>query len=117
MAKLVFLIDVDNTLLNNDAVKQDFDRHLRSELGPDLSARFWDFYEQVREEKGFIDIPETLVRFREQTSHEDLPEAAYLHILTVFDNYPFHEALYPQALQTLHYLSSLGQTVIVSDGD
>jgi FMN phosphatase YigB (HAD superfamily) len=117
MPELVFLIDVDNTLLNNDAVKQDFDKHLRSQLGPDLAERFWDVYEQVRQDKNFVDIPETLVRFREQISHRELPESDYLRILSVFDRYPFHTALYPQALETLQHLGGLGSTVIVSDGD
>lgn len=117
MAKLVFLIDVDNTLLNNDAVKQDFDNYLHSELGPALSERFWEFYEQVRAEKNVVDIPASLVCFREHTPLSDLPEAAYLRIFALFDGYPFREALYPQALTTLRYLDTLGQTVILSDGD
>jgi FMN phosphatase YigB (HAD superfamily) len=117
MPTLTFLIDVDNTLLNNDAVKQDLDKHLQVEVGPALTQRFWDTYEQVRHEKGVIDIPLTLVRWREQTSLTDMDEQTYQHVRSIFDHYPFFQALYPQALETLHYLGTLGTTVIVSDGD
>lgn len=117
MARLAFLIDVDNTLLNNDEVKKDFDVHLQVEIGPKLTQHFWDLYEQVRKEKGVIDIPLTLTRLREQTSLAEMDDFTYQHIHSIFDHYPFFQFLYPQALETLRYLSTLGTTVIVSDGD
>lgn len=117
MTKLVFLIDVDNTLLDNDAIKTDYQQRLHNELGETLTRRFWHIYEQVREDTGVVDIPETLTRFREQIPHKELPEASYLRILSAIDNYPFAEALYPQTLQTIKHLKSMGQAVIVSDGD
>ena len=48
MSTLVFLIDVDNTLIDNDNVKNDLDAHLQVEIGPALTARFWELYEQAR---------------------------------------------------------------------
>lgn len=117
MAQLVFLLDVDNTLIANDDVKQDYDAHLQVELGPALTQRFWDIYEAVRQEEGVVDIPNSLKRLREEVPLSELDEQTYLHVTSIFDNYPFYKALYPHALETLQYLRKLGLTVIVSDGD
>ncbi len=117
MPTLVFLIDVDNTLIANDDVKNDLDAHIQVELGADLTARFWDLYEQVRKECSVVNIPLALKRLREQTPLSELDEQTYEHVESIFENYPFFKALYPHALETLHYLRTLGLTVIVSDGD
>lgn len=117
MPSLVFLLDVDNTLIDNDGVKQTIDAHLQVELGPILTARFWDIYEEVRKEEEVVDIPRTLRELRALTSLSELDEQTYLHVHSIFDNYPFFDALYPHTLDTLHHLRTLGLTVIVSDGD
>ena len=117
MTTLAFLLDVDDTLLNNDAVKEDYDRLLRAEIGPTLTKRFWNIYEQVRAERDVVDIPLSLKRLREQTSLQELDEQTYKRVLSIFYDDPFSKALYPHTLETLQYLSTLGLTVIVSDGD
>src|SRR5581483_9893563 len=117
MPTLVFFLDVDNTLLANDDVKEDLNQHLQALLGPQLAARYWEFYEQVRKEKDVIDIPLALRRFREAVPLSQMDELTYQHVHSLFDNYPFYKALYPDALETLRYLRTLGLTVIVSDGD
>jgi FMN phosphatase YigB (HAD superfamily) len=117
MAELVFLLDVDNTLIANDDVKKDYDTHMQVEMGPALTERFWDIYEAVRNEEGVVDIPNSLKRLRQQVPLSELDEQTYLHVVSIFDNYPFRNALYPHALETLQYLRTLGLTVIVSDGD
>jgi FMN phosphatase YigB (HAD superfamily) len=117
MSTLVFWMDVDNTLLNNDHVKEVWDKALKVELGPDLTRRFWDIYEQARHERGVIDIPLSLARLREQIPFSVMDEQTYEHVSSLFENYPFDQALYPHALETLRYLSTLGTTVVVSDGD
>ncbi|HWS83703.1 MAG TPA: HAD family hydrolase [Ktedonobacteraceae bacterium] len=117
MPSIVFLLDVDNTLLDNDGVKANLDQHLQAYLEPELTKRFWDIYEQVRKEKGVVDIPEALTRFREQTSTAEMDEQTYLHIRSLFEHYPFDKALYPYALETIQHLKTIGQVVIVSDGD
>nr|BBH91867.1 hypothetical protein KTA_00660 [Thermogemmatispora argillosa] len=117
MSHLVFWIDVDNTLLNNDHVKADLDRELRAVLGERLAERFWSLYEAVRHESGVVDIPQALRRLREQTPPQQLPEGIYQQARALFEDYPFATALYPGALETLEHLSRLGLTVIVSDGD
>ncbi len=117
MPSIVFLVDVDNTLLDNDCVKANLDDHLRVVVGSHLAKRFWDIYEQVRQEKGFVDIPAALTLFREQTPTIEMDEYTYQHIHSMFEHYPFDKALYPDALATIAYLKTLGLVVIVSDGD
>ena len=117
MPKLVFWLDVDNTLIANDGVKNDLDQHLRAEVGSQLAERFWDLYEEVREEESLVDIPLALERFREQTSPAEMDDLTYQHVRSIFNNYPFSKALYPYALETVQHLNTLGTAVIVSDGD
>ena len=117
MPKLVFWLDVDNTLIANDDVKNDLDQHLRAEVGAQLAERFWDLYEEVREEESLVDIPLALERFREQTSPAEMDDLTYQHVRSIFNNYPFSKALYPYALETVQHLNTLGTAVIVSDGD
>jgi FMN phosphatase YigB (HAD superfamily) len=114
---LVFLIDVDNTLIDNDNAKVDLEEHTRVELGETLNTRFWELYEQARQESGVVDIPLALKWLRERTPLSELDEQTYLHVHSIFDNYPYFNALYPHTLETLRYLRTLGLTVIVSDGD
>jgi FMN phosphatase YigB (HAD superfamily) len=117
MPTLTFWIDVDNTLLDNDAVKADLDEHIQVELGPKLAERFWDIYEQIRQEEGVVDIPLSLKRLRAQTTLSEMDEEAYRHVWSIFNNYPFFKVLYPHTMETLSHLRTLGPTVIVSDGD
>lgn len=117
MVQLAFLLDVDNTLLANDKVKENLDHQLRSAMGDTLTGRFWEIYEQVRHERSVVDIPLALQRLREEVSEEELNEQTYQHIHTIFDAYPFFQYLYPHVIETLHHLRELGLTVIVSDGD
>ena len=117
MPTLIFLIDVDNTLIDNDSIKIDWDKHLKVEMGEQLTIRFWELYERAREESSVVDIPLALKWLREQTPLSELDEQTYLHVHSLFDNYPFFNALYPHTLETLRYLRTLGLTVIVSDGD
>src|SRR5205823_7096719 len=91
--------------------------HLQVELGPGLAARFWEVYEEVRREEGVVDIPVALRRLREQTSPDELDEQTFLHVVSIFDNYPFYRALYPYVVETLEHLCTIGLTVIASDGD
>lgn len=117
MLTLVFLIDVDNTLINNDFVKSDLDDHIRVQMGEAVTHRFWELYEKTRENDDVINIPLALQWLREQIPLSELDEQTYSHVHSLFDNYPFFDALYPYALETLRYLRTLGLTVIVSDGD
>ncbi|WP_052889138.1 HAD family hydrolase [Thermogemmatispora carboxidivorans] len=117
MFTLVFWIDVDNTLLDNDHVKAELEGELRAMLGDALTERFWSLYEAVRHERSIVDIPEALRRLRAETSLQELPEAIFQQACDLFAQYPFATALYPEVQETLAHLSQLGLTVIVSDGD
>jgi len=117
MPRLAFLLDVDNTLLDNDHVKQIWSESLDAQVGPKLAASFWDIYEQVRRERDIVDIPLALTRFRQETPLTTMDELTYIHVCALFDDFPFAQELFPHALETLHYLHTLGLTVILSDGD
>lgn len=117
MPTLVFLLDVDNTLIDNDAVKDDLDEHMKVEMGEKLTTRFWELYEEARRESDVVNIPLALQRLRDETPLSELDEETFQHVHSIFDNYPFFDKLYPHALETLRYLSTLGLTVVVSDGD
>jgi FMN phosphatase YigB (HAD superfamily) len=114
---LVFLLDVDNTLIANDDVKDDINEHIKVQMGEQLTSRFWELYEQARQESEVVNIPLALARMRAETPLSVLDEETYRHVHSIFDNYPFYDKLYPYALETLRHLRTLGLTVIVSDGD
>jgi FMN phosphatase YigB (HAD superfamily) len=113
MMASVFLLDVDNTLLDNDRAKADVARAIAELVGPDRAARFWSLYEDVRDERGVVDYPETLRRFRrafrEQSRDGDVDRA----VLDV----PFERYLYPRALDVIARLWQRGEPAILSDGD
>jgi FMN phosphatase YigB (HAD superfamily) len=110
---IVFLFDVDNTLLDNDRVKKDIERAI-ARLVPDArAARFWSIYEEVRDEAGVVDFPETLRHFRRAFSDEPDLQAVDRAVLDV----PFEKYLYPRAGDVLERLWKLGDVAILSDGD
>lgn len=110
---LVFLLDCDNTLLDNDALKADLDRQLGALFGVDLNVRFWELYETVRQETEVVNFPVVLERFAPICGDNSLCERARAIIM----DYPFAERLYPDSLATLAYLCAIGQPAILSDGD
>lgn len=110
---LVFLLDVDNTLLNNDRAKEGIDACVRSLLGAEEAQRFWVIYEQVRAEKGYVDFPTTAARLAAENGRHG-PATRLLPMLLSF---PFRDYLYPHALETIAYLNRLGEAVVLSDGD
>lgn len=111
--RLAFLLDVDNTLLDNDGVKADLARRLEQLMGSAHATSFWAVYEDVRRASDYVDFPRTLSQFRAQ--HPDavgFPQVADLVL-----GYPYAEARFPGALEAIQHLRSMGQVVIVSDGD
>jgi FMN phosphatase YigB (HAD superfamily) len=111
---LVFLVDVDNTLLDNDALIADLMRHLEHVYGASTRERYQQILEQVRSELGYVDYLGALQRYR--VEHED-EEPSLLPMSSFLVDYPFHERLFPQALAVLEHLARSGRTVILSDGD
>ena len=109
----VFLLDVDNTLLDNDRFAADLGRHLEQSFGGAERDRYWRIYAALRDELGYADYLATLQRFRE--GQDSNP--ALLQMSSYLLEYPFAERLYPQALQAIAHLHTLGKPVILSDGD
>jgi len=110
---VVFLLDVDNTLLDNDRLKEDLDLRLRKLLGEALARQFWAAYEEVRAATGTVDYPLTFERFKGMIPDGERRAA----LLSLIMEYPFATCLYPQTMATLAHLRALGQPAIVSDGD
>jgi FMN phosphatase YigB (HAD superfamily) len=109
----VFLFDVDNTLLDNDAVAADLRTYLTEHFGAERQQRYWDEFEQLRKELGYADYLGALQRFRIAYPHDT-------HLLIVSDwliDYPFHKRLYPRVLDLVERTRAHGRPVILSDGD
>jgi FMN phosphatase YigB (HAD superfamily) len=113
VASTVFLFDVDNTLLDNDAVQSDLSAHLEREVGLASRDRYWEIFEQLRAELGYADYLGALQRYR--LEHQD--DQLLLRISFFLLDYPFADRLYPGALAVLAHCRAFGPTVILSDGD
>ena len=110
---IVFLVDVDNTLLDNDGVQQDLKDHLERAYGRDARDRYWSILEDLFSELGYRDYLGALQRFRA----EHPLEVELLSMSAYLIDYPFAGRLFPSALKVLRRLKDLGPTVILSDGD
>ena len=111
--RVVFLFDVDNTLLDNDRVAADLQRHLVSELGAEGPQEYWRIFEQLRTELGYADYLGALQKYRNKH-----PRAVNLVCVSDFlINYPFADRLFPDALKVIEHLQQWGSAVILSDGD
>jgi FMN phosphatase YigB (HAD superfamily) len=111
--KTVFLFDVDNTLLDNDRVTADLRDHLEREVGRERQERYWSIFEELRAEVGYADYLGALQRYRTNYPRD-------LHVLTVSHfllEYPFHERLFPNALEVVNSVKQHAVPVILSDGD
>ncbi|HET7931843.1 MAG TPA: HAD family hydrolase [Rhodanobacteraceae bacterium] len=112
-ARIVFLFDVDNTLLDNDRVHADFDRHIAEEFGADEARRYWDIYEALRDKLGYVDYLGAVQQFRLGCDDELRVQRLAAFLL----DYPFAERLYPGALDAIAHLSQFGPCAVLSDGD
>ncbi len=110
---LVCLLDVDNTLLDNDRVAADLKRFLEREVGPERTRRYWELFEQLRRELGYADYLGALQRYRDEYPRD--PHV--LHLSPYLIDYPFANRLYPESLDVIERLKELGQVAILSDGD
>ena len=111
--RVIFLFDVDNTLVDNDRVAADLQRHLVSEIGAEGAQEYWRIFEQLRTELGYADYLGALQRYR--AKHPRAP-----HLLCMSDfliNYPFAERLFPDAIKVIEHVQQWGPAVILSDGD
>jgi len=112
--EIVFLLDVDNTLFDNDRFGSDLGDRLEQAFGVAGRERYWAIYNALREQLGYADYLWALQKFRAGLDDE-LPELLQLSAFVL--DYPFAERLYPRALETIAHLRTLGLPVILSDGD
>jgi len=113
MHDIVFLFDVDNTLLDNDRVQDDLKAHLAENYGAAARDRYWQILEELRSELGYVDYLGALERYRVEALHR--PEL--LRMSSWLVDYPFAERLYAGALAAVAHAEQWGQAVILSDGD
>ena len=116
-ADVVFLIDVDNTLLDNDGIIADLRRHLEEKFGVPSAEHYWVIFEQLRKELGYADYLGALQRYRSEVDHRSNGDQRLLLMSSFLVDYPFADRLYADALEVLARLSALAPTVILSDGD
>ena len=120
---IVFLIDVDNTLMDTDCFVADLHRHLDEKLGNDLAKRYWAIFDAQRCHNGYVDYLGSLQLLRRELepnsdfNDEGLDIQGLQWVSDFLIDYPFAERLYPQALDVLAHLGRFGQTVILTDGD
>jgi FMN phosphatase YigB (HAD superfamily) len=110
---IVFLLDVDNTLLDNDRVQLDLRQYLTREFGDESCATYWTLFEQLRSEVGYADYLGALQRYRLTALHDP----RLLLVSEYLIDYPFADRLYPHAKEVIRALQQWGPTVILSDGD
>jgi FMN phosphatase YigB (HAD superfamily) len=113
LAPVVFLLDVHNTLLDNDRVAADLRDYMTATFGAERQARYWAIFEELRTDVGYADYLGALQRYR----IENPRDPHLLELSFYLCEYPFADRLYPGALDVIARLSSWGPTVILSDGD
>lgn len=110
---MVFLLDVDNTLLDNDRVTADLMRHLDQTVGPECRDEYWKIFDRLRADLGYADYLGALQIYRAE--HPRDPRL--LKISSFLINYPFANRLFPSSLDVIDRLKRWGEVVILTDGD
>lgn len=110
---IVFLVDVDNTLIDNDGIQQDLKDHLERVYGVASRVRYWKILEELFDEVGYRDYIGALQRYRVEHPRQ----VELLSMSSFLIDYPFVDRLFPAALKVLERLRTFGATVILSDGD
>jgi FMN phosphatase YigB (HAD superfamily) len=110
---VVFLFDVDNTLLDNDRIIVDLERYLILEVGTAGTERYFRIFDQLRSELGYADYLGALQRYRLAYPHDP----RLLAVSSFLVNYPFADRLFPNSLDVLAHFAGFGPTVILTDGD
>ncbi len=110
---IVFFLDCDNTLLDNDRVTEDLRAHLTREFGAENCERYWAIFEALRVELGYADYLGALQRYRRDT----VSDPRLLQMSSFLIDYPFADRLYPRALEAVRHLDTVGTTVVLTDGD
>ena len=110
---VVFLLDIDNTLVNNDGVVADLMKHLERDVGVEQQERYWEFFEQLRNELGYADYLGALQRYRVAYPRDFKILDASMYLV----DYPFANRLFPNSLDAIEHARKMGKAIILSDGD
>lgn len=110
---VVFLLDVDNTLLDTDRITEELKKHLVLRVGEENALVYWRIFEEMRAEMGYADYLGALQRFRTEYPHL----RGLMTVSRFLINYPFANRLFPASLDVIAHLSQWGKVVIFSDGD
>jgi hypothetical protein len=110
---IVFLVDVDNTLLDNDRIQADLKEHLAHDFGPACRDHYWAILERLFNDLGYRDYLGALQQYRVEHPRD----LQLLSVSSFLVDYPFADRLYPGALDVLRQCSSWGPTAVLSDGD
>ncbi|HXI84398.1 MAG TPA: HAD family hydrolase [Verrucomicrobiae bacterium] len=111
--KVVFLFDVDNTLLDNDRVTADLRRYLETKVGDEGAHSYWGIFERLRADLGYADYLGALQRYRSENPHDP----GLLMVSHFLIDYPFANRVFPHALDVIEHAKRWGPAVILSDGD
>jgi FMN phosphatase YigB (HAD superfamily) len=112
-SSVVYLVDVDNTLLDNDRVVADLMRHLDRTVGHEYQQHYWSIFERLRAQLGYADYLGALQLYRAERPHD----LSILKASSFLIDYPFANRLFPNSLDVIERLNAWGPTVILSDGD
>jgi len=110
---MVFLLDVDNTLLDNDRAQADYLTEIRRAVNPAAAQRYWQIFQDLVQELGYADYLGALERYR----LEDMHDPRLLQVASYLLDYDFANRLYPRALDVVAHLNEYGTVVILTDGD
>ena len=111
--RLVFLFDVDNTLVDNDRVTAALKRFLTTEIGEERTEHYWRIFEELRSQLGYADYLGALQEYRRQLPYDS-------HVLSLSNfliDYPFANRLFPGSLDVIEKFKTVGTVVILTDGD
>lgn len=110
---IVFLFDVDNTLLDTDRVRSDLRDFLVRQIGAEEEEHYFDIFERLRGELGYADYLGALQEYRVSRPHH----TEIIHVSLYLLNYHFANRLFPRSLDAVEHARRQGTIAILSDGD
>ncbi len=120
--RTTFLFDVDNTLIDNDRAKHDLSAGIGAVLGEGDERRFWELYEEIRRERGLVNIPLILAEYGNELDRDAALTATERRrrrfaLAEIVMGFPYQRYLYPGALDALREARRLGPVAVLSEGD
>lgn len=120
--RVTFLFDVDNTLIDNDRAKLDLSKRIADVLGADGERRFWELYEEVRRQKGLVNIPLILAAYAAELDanpalHAEEQRRLRFALADVVMGFPYKDYLFPGALEAVRRARQVGPVAVLSEGD